>query len=255
MVYSRRRRYSRRRKAWWKVRARRSIYDKIGTSNSKVHQEIITYGASGTLTTRTLYSQPITKIQSGLSARDARDQNVINLAGFHMQFQVANIQDTPVCMRMAIVQGRSSAPSNETIDGGDFFRGFGDSRAENFVQTTDTGPISLTYMNNPINMEKYTLLWSYKMLLPNAVIASAESNNVFPGAFEGRYKKSYKTINKYVPIRRQLRFENTGKDFPSDGHLFLICWCDRFLEQENSAHVSALRWQGRVHAYFREGRR
>lgn len=256
MAYGRMYRRRRRRSAW-KRRARSQVFDRIGQSSSKVNQKIVTFSqpAAEPLQTRDLFSTPLTDITyNSTNVRTERENNVINLTGFHLQMELANIQDVPICVRMAIIHPRSELSNSLNVINTNFFRGYGTSRGENFI-ASNSGPISLTYMNNPINPDEHTILWSYKCLLPNAVIEDTAVEGTYPDAFEGRFKKSYKTINKFIPLRRQIRYENSSLSTPSDGHLFLVVWVERFLELENSARVKALRYQCRVHRYFREGRR
>lgn len=254
-----RRRYRRRRSAW-RARARRQVFDRVGTSNCKVNSDDITFGKAGVikqLDTRKLHSQAITNIPFG-GTRATRENNVINLRGFKLEMAMSNTTRDPVCVNMAILHFRSQDPNVLTIPTGDFFRSYGDSRGTDFVASATGAPNSLEYMNQPINTDLYTILWKSKCLIPNAIINETEepaSSGIFPFAFEGQYKKSYKTIQKYIPLKRQLRYDTDSATAPTDGHLFLTVWCDRLLEGPATAGTNSVRFQCRVIRFFREGRR
>lgn len=246
-------------------RNRYKIYDRPGTSNCKVNlkgifetsmTEIGTTGKKGFLT-RSLYSEPITDIPHGDDLRNTRQNNVVELRGIKLEYAISNIERAPLCVNMALLHGRSSSENNNAIATVEFFRSYNEDRGLTFPSA---GYSSIFYMNQPVNTDKYTMLWKQKYMLPNPIINDTPSQaeaGEFPDAFENRMKKSYKMISSYIPFKRQLRYEDDSKTYPTDGHVFLVIWVERLLDTTGASggSVPAARFQGRVIRYFREGRR
>lgn len=247
-MYRRRRRYSRRSAASRRRRIKmRSLYNPKNSSNSKVFQTMLSFGGGlyPDVRTRILYSNALTLLPHG-NERNTRYENVVNVGGIKLQGMVANLAEYPIIMNLAIVHPRSLTPTTQDISATQFFRDYGPSRATNFG--TNLNCIQMT--TNPINTDMYTVLWRKRKLIPNAKLGDTNP-------FDNQSKSSYIFINKYIPIKRQLRFENDSSQDPEDGHLILVMWYDALLDPADTAASTEgkLRCQFRNLLYFREGRR
>lgn len=245
-----RRRYSyRKRSASRRRRSKiRMLYNPKGSSNSKVVQKFPSFGG-GTfpnMRTRILYSNALTLIPHG-DERNNREHNVVNVNGIRIQAQLANLEEIPILCNIAIVHPRSALSTLTEVTSTNFFRDYGSKRQDNFGTNLNSIQMSM----NPINTDIYTVLYRKRFVLPNAKLSESGV------AFDNQSKSSYTFWDKYIPIKRQLRFADSTTQNPDDGHLILVCWFDELLNpaDTDASTGGVVRAQWRELLYFREGRR
>lgn len=162
---------------------------------------------------RVLYSTNLTVIAKTADNNiQGRQRDMVNYRGCKLCIELRNLTDSPLYFNMAILVSKKA----RTIDTADFFRGNTGDRSKDF------GP-ALTGLQLhclPINADEYTIL-KHKRFKLNVV-----SNGAAVTGFSNQYGSSYKTISMYVPIKRQLRYDD-GAVSPIQP-IFLVYWLDRF---------------------------
>ena len=159
--------------------------------------------------TRTLYQWELTQLAAGTNREDQRSRHLINCKGFQIAFHVFNLHNEPFYLNIAVIAPKHS---NElTII--DFFRGVDGARGNDF----DTSLSALEMHFHPINTDKYTILKHDRTTVgPRVDSNSYNSDTGFA---------SYITRNFWIPVKRQLRYDNTlGTSCTTP--IFLVYWMD-----------------------------
>lgn len=218
---------------------RRQIGERIGTSSSK--SALITDNNSSVLDGRVLYYHGCIAVQHG-NQRNQRERNIINVRGIRNQMLISTDATAPVFVNIALISiknwdgwdGEGIGPSSAN-----FFRNYEEQRGTDFSIALN----SLKFHYNAINTDNFVVLKHKRYLLDN------------PGqsAFKEPNRPSYRAINWYTPLRRQVRFENDGDVIPTDGQVFLVYWCDLFQAGDNQIAVQdILKIQERTILYFKD---
>lgn len=181
--------------------SRRNVINKWATATSSVNA-------------KTLYSEDLTAIPRKTAAEvNARERDLVNLLGFTMRFCLSNTQQNRAAVvRMAVI---SSTDSN-AVGVAEFFRGYADKRCDDFTATLDSSEL----LYNPINRDKYVVLWQKKIELGPVLDATTSSSATF-----SRTKDSYSMFQTYVPLNRQLRYVGSSGGDCTD-KVFLVYWYD-----------------------------
>lgn len=217
--------------------SRRHIGQDIGTSSSK--KAAVTL-ASFTRSTRELYLQELTLFpkQTGIDEINRRERDVIAVSGFRICLQFANSLQQPMYLNVAVVHKKD----NGVPDPDSFFRGTGDnSREENFNVSLS----GLAFHCLPINTDLYTVMRHkrYRMNSRNNPVAT---DNTF------QYGASILTIDWWIKMRRQLRFDGSNLS-PQDGTVYLVYWADIMTATSGTTSTTAAyELQTHIVKYFRE---
>lgn len=169
---------------------------------------------------------------------DFRERALVNCLGFSLRLYFRNTAaETAVTIRMAVV---SPTDKNE-VNGNEFFRGYANSRALDFTTTLD----SHEYTNNPINTDNYSILWSSSCdLMPDS---NATGVNQF-----ARDGNNWKSINKYVSLNRQLRYDGPLANECAD-KVFLLVWYEGIgSEAATPVGAGSVRYKRYGICYFKE---
>lgn len=188
--------------------------------------------------TRTLYAEKLTDISKGGTA-DQRSFDVINMRGFRVQINVDNLYtNDPVKLCFAVVHKKTQGSPTTA----EFFRNYGDDRSQDF----SIAKSSLRLTQTPINADLYDVIHRWTFIL-------GERINYSGTAGKPTNKSYYKELNKYIPFKRQLRYDNDGTNTPEDGEIYLCYWADR-LQQAAAQPVIANHFgiQCRVLAFFND---
>lgn len=242
-VYSR---YRRRRKNYTKrgasKRARLGIGERIGSSNSK-RVVALRSGGADNFDTRTLYSDNLTTVDHlNLDARNVRQREVVNCRGFKICMSARNSAKAPLYWNVAVLSPKNAG----SITAANFFRSDGESRARDFDLTLN----SLEFHCLPINTDKFYILKHKRYRL-----APEPANSGTSGLYTQSQGKNYVNVDWYVPLKRQLRYDDPESTSPIDGATYLVHWCDTFNVAENSGTAaSAMQITSRHIMYFREPR-
>lgn len=255
--------------SYYNSRKKRRILNKIGrkrnTSNSKRSDNNINNTGTDALDTRTLYALDLTRLIKDNDRSDARHNDIVNLNGVKLCIDMwNNLSDgTPITnmlnVNMAVVHPKNLATTaitsgpnmrfatGEGIETTKFFRSSDGSRGEAFNNTRTSQEMHCS----PINTDKFDVLSHKRFKLANL-------NN--PNLSQG---KGYKSIMKWIPIRRQLTYmdynattnPNTNAAIRDD-RIFLLIWCDSFTATTGTSPTpEALNLRAKVIKYFREPRK
>lgn len=201
-------------------------------SKKRVVTDVDTTGKA----TRTLYQEDLTNIPKGTTA-DQREYDVVNVRGWKMQINVESLRTVPIQINFAVL-GRKNGAIATTLE---FFRGYGDDRSVDFSTTLNF----LKLMQSPINTDHYEVLhrWNVKL---------GALQNFSGGTAEAKHGVTAKEINKYIPFKRQLRYDNTGND-PEAHNMLLVYWADvEYNAGSSTATANSFNIQIRNVAYFRD---
>lgn len=222
----------------------RMIGDRIGSSTAK--KVYVTNDVSITsFATRDLYSDDLIKIGKKLNAStgpseiNQRERDVANVRGVKICWEVMNVLDVPVYMNWAIVTPKNDLTTS--ISKIDWFRDYSVKREQSFDSTLTSNEMHCL----PINADRY-------------IVHSHQRTRLAPknGNTSALYNvggQNIRTIMKYIPVKRQFRFDGNSTEEPSGRQLFLVWWFDEFLSA--SGHVTvpnAVQCNRREICYFRE---
>jgi len=172
--------------------------------------------ANATVNTRTLTTDIITAVarQDAGNEINLRERDMINCKGFTLRFHLSNSNPSSnLQVRLALVYDKNKTSWTDT----DFFRGYDDSRTLDFDGSA-TGLEACQLMSNPINRDKYVVLWEKKVEL------GPDADTTGGASFE-RQKSNSLTFNTYVSLHRQLRYTGIAATSCAD-NIFLIAWAD-----------------------------
>lgn len=124
-----------------------------------------------------------------------RLRDIVYLTGFKVCVTVQNVTDQPIYFNLALLSAKTR--SDLTSAGDDFFRSYsGTSRAQDFSDTTLT---ALDRHCLPINEDEHHIHFHDRIII-------TQNKNDSVG---GKIKPQTTTIERWVPIRRQIRFESS----------------------------------------------
>lgn len=230
-----------RRLARWyrKKRSQRSkIGENLGTANAKRHTTLLTAGLTD-ISTRTLYTQHLTAVNSfGTDAND-RARNVVNFRGFRLCLHFANQLSNPMYLNVAVVSNKAEATTPGITE---FFRNTGgSSRSQSFSNTLSP----LEFRCTPINADKYAVLSHKRYLLAG--------NGNGSTTHDDRSRPNYIVKKMYKKLNRQLRFAANTDGIPDNDPVYLVWWCDDVTAVATSTPITnACKYSMHLTTYFRE---
>lgn len=145
-----------------------------------------------------------------------RQRGMINCLGFELRMCAKNLNATgAMTLNVAVIAPRNQ---NDLLPDG-FFRGYGADREQNWAAPNDMGANTLNL--TPINTDDMNVLWKGQFELGSAIATSSAATSL-----NAPELSSYRTFKKYIPINRQLRYENTGAASCEDP-IWLCYWMCR----------------------------
>lgn len=233
-AWKRSRRRGARRKRNMNLGARR-VGEKPGTSSSKKNVQT---DSLSTYSTRSLFQEHITNTQFGGSAA-RRQRGIINCRGFRICMIVRNDTEVPLNLNVAIITNKSEV---DTVETQDFFRGTAGSRGQEF----DNILTSLDFKCGNINTDKHLIIKHQRYEI---------KPNTETGPYLMRNGQNWKTIDWYVKVKRQLRYQDEAATKPENGACYLVWWADQAFTGSGAASVAnAYAVQQRHIMYFRESK-
>lgn len=236
-------RWRKRRRSGYRAskKARYGIGERIGASNSK--QTLQTRdNAFIAIPSRTLNITQLTGTDQGTSNnRQDRQNTIINCRGFKICMAVRNnIQNQPLYYNCAILSPKNAGD----ITTANFFRGTGTlSRGLDF----DNDRTALELHCLPINTDKFYVLKHKRYRL-----GPENRNNQ---QYHDAKMSNFMNIDWYVRLKRQLRYDDPDSNFPIDGAVYLVQWCDSYEATAGSLPLpTPLQVMQRHIMYFRDSK-
>jgi hypothetical protein len=191
------------------------------------------------LNTRTLYSVDLTSIPKNIATDDIdrRDRNLANIRGFKLHLVCRHITAHVMQYNIAVISPKSAILVNET----NFFRGTGNERGIDFDFATLS---SNDFRTRHINTDIYNILMHKRYKL-HPLTQGAGLYSIGSG-------KNWMTFDRWVPLKRQLRYDSTG-DVPSSNPVYLVYWWDGLMENVGEVpNNAAIRFMSRVVTHFKD---
>ena len=213
---------------------RRNIGERPGSSSSKVHTVL---SNNDLYDTRTLYDHDLLDIPHTTAdgdQRGERQRQIARIAGFKICAVVGNERTNPIFVNIALL-----ATKTGTYGTNDFFRGDGNERSVAF----STGLSSIEFRCCPINTDKYHILMHRRLLLNGSSAITGVD-----------YQRSiHQLVEKWLPLRRQIRWENENGATTSNEDMRLVWWGDSIMQPGGAlAQADAFRINYKVTTYFRD---
>lgn len=220
------------------ARKRQRIGERVGQGTTK---RTTTRDNQQFYSTRTLYNQNMLRINknsTGGEQIDKRERNIVNFRGFKYCLEMANQGLKPMHVNVAVV-----VPKNKNlVANNDFFRGSETDRAMSFNNDRSSND----FRCRPLNPDVMTIL------MHKTFTFGPITHPSLPG-FEGGTSASYRTMDGYCKIGRQLRFD-TGNPLPVT-ECNLIWWCDGFGTPGGTAPIeNQLNMSMRCISYFKDSK-
>lgn len=210
--------------SWYKKRkARTKIGERVGTSNAKRTVELQTNIINGD--SRTLYTTHLTSCNYG-DDTNQRERNVVNFKGFKLCMMHRNQTAVPIYFNMAVIS-RKGGDMALTPNATDFFRAHNVNRSKDFNDNLT----AMEFHCSPINTDMYTVLKHKRYIM-------APKNNSSVN-WQSRVGQSWRNVDWYVKLNRQLRFDTNADTVPQSGACWLVYWCDTLEANSTSTAVSA----------------
>jgi len=199
-----RRRFSRRRRSL--VVRRRGIGHRVGSGVAK--RVSLDVDASSE-PTRTFQWFELTQIQKSINDNiDRRQRDVVNLRGFNICMTFRNKLNVPLMFNVCVLHDRRQAGIASALANGDFFRGNGTERAVTF----DAALGGIDLYCKKLNTDRFIVLKRKKFAVAGRLIQDYTYGDM----------KNWRNLNMWIPIRRQLRFEQDRCQTP----IILVWWFD-----------------------------
>lgn len=215
----------------------KSFGESVGSSLTKQRQIQLTNTVAQD--SRTLYTLNLTAIPHGQN-RNERERSLVNYRGCRIVIAMKNERTVPLYINWALVHPKVDEATSPSIT--NFFRSPGSDRGLNF----STALTALQFHSLRINTDKFTILKHKRYTL------TPDNNTADYGANSGW---SFKTIDWYTKIKRQLRFEDTSTTLPVTGNVYLVHWADSMFDDSSQAvRTGAFSIQEDVTAYFRDAK-
>jgi len=181
-------------------------------------------------TTRTLNFEQLLNLARGDNI-NARERDIIDLRGFKVCMQMQNLRPaTAMYVNVAVLSSKFDPTSSPSVTS--FFRGQDSTRGQDFNTTLQSAEFHCL----PINTDKYYIQTHRRYKL-----APFNTN-----------QKDYAMHEFYVPIKRQIRFDNSGSG-SLNRQFYLVWWCDTLLAAGGATTIAnAMNFQYKVVTYFRE---
>lgn len=192
--------------------------------------------------TRTLYQVNLTTIAKnvGTDDIDRRDRNMANIRGFKLHLHVRNTTQHVMCWNLAIVSPKDD--SNSAVNVTNFFRGTGTERGIDFNFSILN---SNDFRSRHLNTDKFNILMHKRYKL-HPLTQGAGLYTVGSG-------KNWMVFDRYIPLKRQLRYDSNASTTPFAGHCYYIYWFDGLMEDTGSLPINlALRYQERIVTVFKD---
>ncbi|ALY05859.1 hypothetical protein [Ctenophore-associated circular virus 2] len=234
-------RYWRGRRNRHQARARAQIGERRGTATAKKHAisdtDPTAYG------TRVLNSVELTAIPSqqnqGSVDIDLRSRDLAYINGWKFCIELRNNLTEPLYINLAVVVPKHNA----TIDPNIWFRGYGIDRAIAFDPSTLN---SNDFHCRPLNPDAYHILMHKRYRLNGDTDTATYAHN------SGR---NFMNLNLWVPLRRQIRFDESTGTGAQNGRCFFVWWCDKYMSNTGTVTTAAsLQMSKRIICYFRDPR-
>lgn len=210
----------------------------VGVDNGKHHQSLNTNPTSKS--TRTLYDRGLfSGIVRGQNLNN-RERNIIDVRGVRVCMELHNTSTSHLLFNIAVISPKAAADAI-AITSTNFFRSEDntDSRGDDFADALTSNEFHCL----PINTDLYTVLKHQRMVLAPA-----------PGdatTFQSNTRDNYTTLQFWVPIKRQIRYENSTGE-PVDGNCFVVYWADQAMKAGGTTAVPSYEVTERFLTYFRE---
>lgn len=206
-----------------------------GTDNAQRFTAISTSGVAKN--SRTLHLVNLTNIPAATSSMDidARRRDIMYCSGIKCCMDIRNDTTNVMYVNYAVIAPKGGLGG--TVANGGFFRGNASERSQDF----STLLTSLQFRCLPINTDKYTVLKHDRCV-------------VGPDAGAGDYlmnaANNMETISFYVPIKRQLRYDDEGS---CEDPVFFVYWFDAAMTASGGTVVNSAALTSEHHiTYFRE---
>lgn len=188
--------------ARWKAKQRRNIGDTIGTTSC---QRVTQLNEKYSQSTRILSWSLLNLVAEG-TGNAQRLRDTVNLRGFVIQANITSkFPDKILHFNWAVISPKNDL---DVLVNTNFFRSYEDRRAQNFG---DTDLSVVDYKLRPINTDKYNVLAHQRFTL---------------SAADGQDGRGYmRMIRKWIPLKRQLRFDTDTEERSYD-KIFFVTWCD-----------------------------
>lgn len=235
---------------------RRKVGERINSSNAKRRllegtETIGTKSLSGTDPQFTIPTSPGIRLltlpktaDNDESVLNTRQRNIVNFRGvkicLHLDINTnATWNGERMYFNCAIVSPKAESNLLTSIDTAQFFRGQDGARFTSFIPTTLSG---LDCRCLAINTDKYIVHRHKRIIM---------------GPWESTEGKGEKTLEFYMPVKRQIRYESSGDGedlwVPEGKDMWLVYWCSFGTETAASAGVaSILNVRHRIVQFFRE---
>lgn len=185
-------------------RQRDQVGERIGKDRTRSTNSAENFNS---IDSRTLYSVPlITNITEG-TGNSQRMRDLINLRGFKIRMEINNDLSGPIVFSIALVHPKATYDLT-TLD---WFRDNGGDRATNFNDNLT----SLDFATRQINTDRYAVFMHKKYRL------SADGDTSLPNTDRTRI------LDFYVPIKKQIRFDEVDVGELPVHQCYLVYWCDR----------------------------
>lgn len=131
--------------------------------------------------------------------------------------ELKNNSNSPLYVHIAYVTPKTDYHHEDSANYAwvkEFWRGYDTNRGLDFSDNIQ----ALEFQNNKLNPDKFIILKHMKLK-----IGTAGGSN-----FTDPNNSNHRNIKMWIPLRRQLRFENHNFGAPIDGAIYQIVYCDSY---------------------------
>lgn len=224
------------RNALAKRKARKRVGDTPTKENSK--RAIVAQTGCVPVNSATQYIWDLTEIGGSGDDINKRERGIVRIGGWRIDYEAKNNIEAPIYINMAIISQKACNNSNVNSD---FFRSSTSQRGVAF----DAALTDLERFYNGINSDKWTILMHKRMRLAGNKDSSPGTTEFYSSA-----KTSYVTLDKFIKLGRQVRFDQATSTAPVT-QVYLVIWYGRHCGS-GSTTTAIADHNVKVKCYFRD---
>jgi len=216
------------------VAARKKIGFAPGTTTTRFARQFATFDT--TVNDRTLFSVDVTDIPRGINITE-RIRDVVEFRGIRLCYRIRNLDGNGnMYHHWALISPKTDAVGVSTNN---FFRSDAPQttgRGRDFDNTLDAHEFHCL----PINPDKWNIIRHRKYTLGTITASSSIA----------RTNDSWREIREWIPIKRQLRYDDDNVANTCSTPIFFVHWSARWNSPGGTAPTAVVNTSYRIHAYF-----
>lgn len=217
---------------------RQKIGEPVGQNNAK--RVALRREVCSPIDTNNLYEINLSELGVRGDGINQRERGLVNIRGWKIKGEFKNNFESPLYLNIAIIAKKNE---NGQPNVSNFFRDDNTSRATNFNSTVS----SLHKHHALINTDLWNVMMHRRYRLAGERDSSPGNSVQYSSG-----RASYMNFSRWVPFKRQLRFDANTDTRSSTADILLVYWCSTFCGSGSVVSTGAMDHNFDIVCYFRD---